>query len=332
MPQIDPDDIGEKLEEIDRTWRTVESPSGRYSYEIATTNDEREGQPYTAQISTYSSSIWGNPGNAYEQALRSAIDPSPQLYVASPGNGGTSPLTKKERVYFAKTGRMTWDDDGETKPIPFVAELLATLDHEGIALGRVSGDSLGGIVITAMAAAMRENELKSLFANARPQIVDANPIGLAYGMIVTENMRRAGIARTETHDRGAVVDGKIELAKSMLTNVYDRSAPGVSLPMLGANLRGLARGPQQGNPAYFDSQAAFRNQPDASFAFVHGENDVLYRSRNGGAAFDATVGAATRSSDAEKVFAIEIPGGSHISHTYYPVLFGAVRNAMTSIR
>src|SRR5712691_3534707 len=91
-PNINEEDYNRAIEDINRTFRVLKDPENGQQFEIAEANlqaDPTSG--VDAGLSTYSSSLTSNLGNAIELALRAASHPDRRrLYIASPGNGKTS--------------------------------------------------------------------------------------------------------------------------------------------------------------------------------------------------------------------------------------------------
>src|SRR5437764_806167 len=92
-------DYEQALEDINNSWKVITDTKTGKQFEIAETNPNAS-DGYDAEISTYSSSISGNRGNAVEFAERSALHPDRRrLYIAGLGNGKSSYWESLERQH-----------------------------------------------------------------------------------------------------------------------------------------------------------------------------------------------------------------------------------------
>ncbi|MEK7095978.1 MAG: hypothetical protein AAB896_01670, partial [Patescibacteria group bacterium] len=91
-PEIDKDRFLQALEDINRTWGIITDPKTGKEFEIALANLSAPlDNGLDVELSTFTSSISGNPGNAVEFAENSALHPDRQrLYIATFGNGRSS--------------------------------------------------------------------------------------------------------------------------------------------------------------------------------------------------------------------------------------------------
>ena len=95
------------LEDINATFRVVTDEVTGQSFEIAVANQQATDDTVDAEISTFNSSISNNIGNAVEFAMHAASHPDRRrVYIASPGNGGSSHLSSAERRLVRDTGRL----------------------------------------------------------------------------------------------------------------------------------------------------------------------------------------------------------------------------------
>jgi hypothetical protein len=144
--------IDGKLEEMDKTCRTIEH--GGYYFSVGTLNDASD-RKYQSFCSTAGSGIAGgrpNPGNAYEFATCAAANPTqPMVYISSFGNG-TRQLGGHSALLFMRTGRMTKEgaDDRGTQGSYAIQCLARALVKEGIIVDKPTGDSLGSIMASAL--------------------------------------------------------------------------------------------------------------------------------------------------------------------------------------
>jgi len=158
------------LDNIGRTLAVLKGPevNGQpVAVEVAVAgNKASTNNGYDGHFATGSSSIRNNKRQAAEHALRSAADPSrPNVYVAGPGQGGSSYWTKEESRYIRQTGRFTQPDG---RPLPTMAAYYRALRAGGIVINRLSTDADGGTFGAAFGVAMEEGDLTHAHFNNLP--------------------------------------------------------------------------------------------------------------------------------------------------------------------
>lgn len=312
-----------------------------YSYEVARLS-QGDGKDQEMAISSFSSSM-DNPGNAFEIALRAAMNPDRSYtYVASAGNGVTSALSnrrhsvsyydgselhrEKELRYYATHGSMLIHEDGaRPRPLPVIRGLDLALKELGITPNRGRGDSGGNIPLGAHLAAFGEN-VDSVDLNVRTNIADRTLWQLGYGMLYVESQKN-GPHHTEHTADPLSVPLWDELSRQVKEEFYPADLqPQKSGAMLIANIRGFTRGPNAGDPLMQDMTALLRRNPDANLLFTNGRDDPLHS----GTDIDGRMRSIVTDLSAEtsgKVTAAIVDDVGHGLHTFYPQLVEAISKA-----
>lgn len=336
MPGFEAKDVVEKLDEVSRNLRLIEH-GGSY-FEISTANNDANSGEIMLHISTYSSSISTNPGNAWEFASHALLYPDyKHVYVASFGNGGSSPLiaTDGERRYFAHTGRLTKERNGQTEPLESIKNLQRALEKNGLAATRIMGtDSAGGSYATALALDMEPGQLSHAFLSERSGFVHLSKLQIIRGMLYQEGVRNSATNKELTPDLGAMSDDKKEFAKTALANHVSLETRQeladhmVKLPQqlwsMWVSMQALRRGPtRRGNPAVADTNPFLARHPNAHITYGMAEEDPLYKNaeqcRQAAADFLGKV-----SVQAADVRVTLVPAMTHAYNTYMPQLYYAV--------
>ncbi len=338
---------------------------GDDSFEIAHISSDSEKPKGTMlHISTYSSSISTNPGNAFEFAVQAALYPDlNHVYVASPGNGGSSPIKNidmkintphgvmDQLEYFAKTGRTTYEDGDEIKPLPYLVNMQRALDKRGLAVtGFIGTDSAGGSYATGLTLAMEADQIDYGLFSERSNFAALNRVELIYGMIVTENIRHGKRMGMVTLGSGQIIDPisvhaprayleprednkksekNSSLAKERVHPKRIVKAKGhmgamvTSLAALsnGRDLRSKVYDPTQ-DPVVLDTNAMIARHPNGSFTFTLAEHDPLYIGQADELARHLLKKADSNSATVQAMILRSLP---HAYHTHLPLLQDAIR-------
>lgn len=325
-----PEKYYEALDEISTSWRIIRDPITGKKFEIAETGlgvDPEEG--IDAEFSTYSSSISGNAGNAAEFAWHSMVNPGRRrLYVATMGNGSSDNFTNGELAHLRKTGRLTWEDKhGKTVALPTIRALYGALKEEDLSnVQRISTDSFGGSIATALMSELAPGQVTHAYMKGRTNIRSHSAPALAWKMLIQENLVNSKRNQAETtdpwslHRNNGVV---VAVAKLWLANIYEQKherAAGSKFKQLASYLIGLSRGQGQDGspaPAVVDTVAALRRQSDAKVTIDMPKGDLLYAGKAEQYAERVVrdLGTLVVGNMAEVV----ISSGTHNGHGYYPM-------------
>lgn len=337
MATLNPTDLAFALDEVSRSLKVIEH-NGSY-FEIAVANGHVPGDNVMLHISTYSSSISSNAGNAYEFAAQAVRYPDQRhLYVASFGNGSTSSLSKQqgEQAYARQTGRFTWEKDGRTEPLPSIVNLHAALEKSGLSVTRIMGtDSAGGNYASALAVAMEEGQLSHAFFSERSGFVHLSIPGIIGGMLVKENFINARKNRALSPDPERIDERKIERAVVALSEHEDtprreelrehKVVPKDKVASLWTSMQALRRGPtDDSNPLVADTNALLERQPTAKITFGLADRDPLYKNaeRCGRAVREFLALIAVQDTPVRVVL---IPEMTHAFNTHFPYLYQAIK-------
>jgi hypothetical protein len=348
------------IDVINRSLRVTEVGGDIYETAVVRSKSE-QCKGAMLHISTFSSSISNNPGNGFEFAVQAALYPDmDHIYVASPGNGGSSPIRNvgmqiktphglmDQREYFKRTGRMTYEDGSETKSLPYLTNMQEMLESLGVEItGFIGTDSAGGSYATGLTLAMPEDQIKHAFFSERSNFIRLGRVGLAYGMLVTENVRHGN------RMKGLVVDGlriidpisvnapridapdsaNVTLAKERIkgTQEIQRNSIRQQVGAMATSLAALSRGPE-GDSGYDNSEdslladvnAMIARHPNGRFTFTLAEFDPLYRGRADELARIFLANIDVQRADVCAIILEKLP---HAYHTYLPLLQDALRRA-----
>lgn len=288
-PEELPEEYIKALNEINQSWKIIRDPITGRKFEIAQTgldSDPEDG--IDAEFSTYSSSISSNAGNAAEFAWHSMANPGRRrLYVATMGNGSSDNFTNDELAHIRKTGRLTWEDkQGKTVALPTIRALRGALMEAGLDnIERMSADSFGGSIATALMSELAENQVTHTYLKGRTNIRTHAWPGLAWKMLFREDIVNGRKNRRDTTDPWSLhqSDGALgKEAKKRLTNVYGQQhegAAGNKLKQLTSYVMGLSKGAGRDGspaPAVVDTTAALRRQSRAKLTIDMPKGDLLY--------------------------------------------------------
>jgi len=165
--------VGGNLDEVDKSLAVLEEGGDSFEVAVVHSKSENDKKGVMLHISTYSSSISTNLGNAYEFAVQAALyEGFDHVYVASPGNGGSSPIENTDVIistpygkmgqkdYFRETGRTTYEDGSDTKPLPYLLNMQRALEKAGVEVtGFIGTDSSGGSYATVLLCLWNKGKL-----------------------------------------------------------------------------------------------------------------------------------------------------------------------------
>jgi hypothetical protein len=327
------------LEDINTSWRVLEDSKTGKTFEIAVINDDLDASELAdLEISTFSSSLLDNSGNAVEFAENAAAHPGVRrIYAASPGNGKTSYWEPVERKYTKKTGRFM---DGEGRPLPTIAALARCLKNSGYVVSRLSTNSAGGAHATALMQAFPEGQVSHAYLKSRPNIVD-HPHFFQWGMkvLIGDLLDDRKFQKT-SRDEWRLTGEMIAEAKLMLPRLYDSSVPNLGrdiqvpgggnhgLSKMWSDMKAFSRGSKGGqpSPAAHDTVQALRKQPDAQTTFHFPDADRLYSPGHDAALdFIMSLHQLGKTAVTRGVEALVLPG-AHRDHTQYPSLRWSFEN------
>jgi hypothetical protein len=336
-PDINEDDYNQAIEDINRTFRVLKDPETDQQFEIAEANlkvDPTKG--FDAGLSTFTSSLTSNLGNAIELALQAASQPNRRrLYIASPGNGKTSYWSKKERKYIRRTGRFTQEDG---KALPTIAALKRALDLGGYVVTRLSTDSAGGAYGTALMRELPEGQVTHAYIKSRPNISEHEngDLGDWQAYLWGLTILMSDLLDDDRFNRASDDPWKEKLeyiskqsARQRMPRIYapdfikeqgiQEDIGTYSLNKLRTDMLALSRGGAAYNhPAAVDTAYALAKQSEALVTYHFPRNDRLYNLLPEDAEIFLSeishLGALATNGQIE---ALIMPGG-HRDHTSYP--------------
>jgi hypothetical protein len=329
-------DYEQALDDINSSLNVYEDKESGQSFEIAVANADSDEETVDAELSTFTSSISGNMGNAIEFAEHSALFGNRRrLYIASFGNGGTSYWTEKERKHIRKTGRFTQNDGSQ---LPTVAALARVLDrHDAFAVSRLSTNSAGGAYATALMGALPEGQITHAYMKSRPNI-SSHPTKLLWG--ASFMLKEQAVSRKHTDssdDPWKMTDDIKDTARLKLADIYEGgsgawSAAGAvhasGVTKLLTDTLAFSRGGLRNDyPAVHDTAAALRKQYDAKVTYHFPSHDSLYGQdiRADVFGFLSELAVRTRYEEYSQVEALIMPG-SHHDHSAYPAVRWSMEN------
>lgn len=322
------------LEDVNSTFRVEEDKQSGKSFEIAIVNPGASSGFADVELSTYSSSISGNIGNAIEFAEHAALNPArARIYVASFGNGGSSYWDESERKHITESGRFT-QRNGESLPtVDALSRVLQRLG--GLTVNRFSTNSAGGAYATALMRAMPEGQITNAYIKSRPNISN-HPSGPLWGAgLMLSELKDSKNYKANTEDTWDLTANVIKNAEPRLSAIYGDKA--VEWSMKGASEKGVKKlywdmkafskgGAKYNFPASIDTAVALRQQPEAQMTFHFPEKDRLYGDlRQDVAEFLKRIHALNAFVQPGQVEAAVMPG-THHDHSQYPSLRWSIEN------
>jgi hypothetical protein len=345
--------IEDKLHEIGKNVRVISY--GDSTFEVAVVNEGVSKEKIMLHISTYSSSISGNAGNAYELAMQAALYPNyVHIYVASFGNGGTSPLLPEDAVYARETGRFTEERGDDTVAIQSIQNMHHALENEGLAVTNVMGtDSAGGPYARAYALTLDEDQLDSAFFSEVSGMVHLSIPRIVYGIAMKEMFINSKNNEKISPDCASLKQGTIALedgteiskeqfAKMILDSYADmpnrkllvaKQIGGLAkLQAMYTSLQSLRRGPKGNkNPFIDDTNALLERHPTAQITYGFADKDPLYK-ENPELLRNAIIEQLSQLSVQQAgVRAVVIPKMTHAYNTHFPTLYHAIQADSLSI-
>jgi hypothetical protein len=339
-PDISRDNYYQALEDINRSFTVVADPEDDSKvFEIGRANlDAPLENGIDAEISTFTSSLSGNLGNAVEFAENAALHPDRQrIYIASLGNGRSSYWTDEEQRHIRETGRFTYSV-GE--PLPTLKSLARALNSSDFKVTRFSTNSMGGAHATGLMAALPEGQVTHAYLKSRPNI-SHHPAKIAWGaaIVIGDALDDKKLDKA-SRDPWKLTGEMIEDAEEKLPNLYseaaenryktfaDKAASSHAFRKMLTDLTALSRG--DGQPAAVDTVRALQQQPEALITHHLPLADRLYKDLPAEAiryllTTYALGGAAVANIASGQIEALIMPG-AHRDHTKYPHLRWATEN------
>lgn len=329
---LDVNDIGQAMREIAMNRTVVEY--GGSSFDISVANAEAT-KGTIAMPATANSSL-DNHGNGYEMAAAAVRYPYHRLvYIASPGQGGSSPLPKTMASYYRREGRLI-DPFAAGQPSTYARNMYRALTNYGIDITHLSADSTGNQYAQALGTALEPGQLQAAHFSESTGFVDLGLAKVGFGMVYTEDRKNKAWNIERSFDPEKLTDAMQDQYKRVAVLYMSRTAIGKidesrsSIPKkAGAfwtNLQGLRRGYKDGySPLAEDANALLARQPQARLVYSLGDLDPLYVEP------DLAHHAAKKFLDAlilpdsADVRAVMIPGMTHKINTYFPGLHHAIK-------
>lgn len=333
MAPIFPEDYEQALDDINATWGVLIDPKTGKQFEHAIVNPEADKSAgVDAELSTFTSSLSGNVGNAIELAQHGSLHPERQrLYLASFGNGKSSWWNRDEQRYIRQTGRYT-QRNGD--PLPTIAALGRALEDAELPITRFSTNSAGGAYATGLMRALPEGQVTHAYIKGRPNIAHHSHYLLwgfrfAHGNETDEDRSIAQSYDTWCYDQPRVDEAegqmpRIYSADPSVNVTHDITEPvkTFGLRKILTDAKALSRGGDQltANPAAMDTIKAIEQQPEMVTTFHFPLHDRLYPRMPADAnRFLAQVHGMGQASVSRAVEALVMPG-THIDHKYFPAL------------
>ncbi len=354
VPEVEEGLYKENLEIINRSFRIIEDPSTGKRFEIATAGAPHDRtQTVDCESSTYRSSLSNNVGNAVEFAENASLHPErTRLYISSLGNGGSSYFDKNERRHLRETGRFTHEKpNGQPEALPTIQALAGALKANDLKIGRISANSAGGPLATALSLELPEDQLTHIHLKGQPNISERGLIrDMFFGMFIVENMINNPKNEKASQDPWKMSYQLKEEAETLLGNIHNVDEKEIALTGLSyltklytdtkAYSRGAAsmkdimvdRGSPIG-PAVFDTRNMLARHPKLKTTFHFTKQDKLYRSFKNDEfhqfgdieRFLRHLRWSLHDKFAQDTEAI-LHDGTHADHTHYPSRRWAVEN------
>ncbi len=328
--KIEDDNYLRALEDINLSLTILEDIRTGKRFEFALGNvqaDPSEG--IDVELSTFTSSISGNIGNAIEFAEHCALNPDRQrLYIASFGNGGSSYWDKTEQRYIKRTGRFI-NTNGEA--LPTIAALERVLRLGGYMVTKASTNSAGGAYATALMGALPEGQVTHAYIKSRPNISD-HPTRLLWGLsMIAGDMIDDKKYKAVSRDAWKLDDSLVDEARAVMSNIYPTEADGVwsmkqalkghGLGQLWSDMVAFSKASESHRPnsATIDTLLALHKQPNVLLTYHAPEKDRLYKKIGEVIRFIEGVDLFDNTGRDTGIQALIMPG-THRDHTQYPAL------------
>ncbi len=220
--RINEGDFQKRLTEINETYQIIrDSHTGR-AFEIAIVNKHRLMDGAILMPSTSFSSLTQNRGNAIELAAHgAATSDAARVYVAFPGMGGSSSLSRQDRQYLAEKGRFTQNG----KALDSISALVSALDSNNISIKSISANAEGGRLALGIMAALPSDSVNSVYLNGLPGIYSlSNDTWISVTIIgqfkIRIKRRTKESDQEDSQEMYKVSALRLEEAKSSLPNIY----------------------------------------------------------------------------------------------------------------
>lgn len=323
--------LQDALEEAAETLEVLEDPKTGKQFEVSFGNLDADNPLFDAEVSTYNSAITSNQPNGMEFAENTATQPNKRrIYIASLGNGQSSYLEPNERVHLRKNGSFlveeqkrdgTWD----VTALPTVKALYRALLANDIEFDRLSANSAGGNLATALMFLAEEGTVTHCYQKGRTNLTHNNALAFGVRMLLMENLISGRKNKAASQDPYQLTDEMAEKAKKAFgPSVEKLQANGNQLGTMQAIGKllndGLAFSKGRGHyglpPAAIDLRYATSRHPEAKTTIHVTGQDRQYKGQLGPLATTVAY-AAEVSAQPENVQGLITPG-SHADHTNTP--------------
>lgn len=192
-------------------------------------------------------------------------------------------MAEAELKYFAKTGRMTVEDEGITVAIPTVQSLARALAHQDLGITRISTDSFGGNVAAGLLTHLEPGQVSHAYMKGKPNVSDFSLPRFVWRMMVRENLINNPRTEKASEDPWKLTSEIQQHVRSVLGKIYYEDAPNFRRDASKKQLLAYANGlriaqPSNRNlsPAYDIVVAKTRN-PNLALTLDFPDSDLLYR-------------------------------------------------------
>lgn len=274
-------------ETITRLYDNVQQVSVRqdghdYAFELghlSAQNPDKHDKRTRLRGASFQGSLTENIGNGIETSLDHLLLPHMDVvYAASMGMGVSGAISRAERKYFRRYGRLVYEDEyGKTQPLPVLSAFRCALKDVGVeVITDTYSDSAGAVMINELGAVQEPGHVRTSHQNARPGIWDRGVLELAKGMLWTDKIISDDLAATSPdalrmcHELAEF--GRIHRAdRPEQRGLRHRKSP----VMLAAYPFALGKGPANGDPLVADNIALVNNNPEVSVLLTIADQDVL---------------------------------------------------------
>ncbi len=325
--------VDDKLREVAMSRTVIEHKESSFDIGIANATATKG----TIVMPATANSSLDNVGNGYELAAAAVRYPNHRLvYVASPGQGASSPMSKADAAYYRQSGRLVRGAGDDAQPVDYVVNMYRALASHGIDITHLSADSIGNQFAQALGAAMEPGQLEAGHFSESTGFVDLGLIEVGKGMVYTEDRKNKAWNIERSFDPEKLTDAmqdRYGRAAELYTPIIaktkidkSRSSKADQAKAFWTNLQGLRHGPKHGDfPLADDANAMLMRQPQARLVYSLGELDPLY---NGPRSAHDSAQAFLRKlvlTDGADVRTILIPDMTHKINTYFPGLYHAIK-------
>lgn len=282
-------------------WRVFDAPNSTQQFEGLVFNKDANGS--TLLVPTTAGEY--NPGHMYEGALWAAQNPDQRLVLLPTFN-----LTKKELVYYARTGKLT---DEQGRPLPsmqHLAQSLAAADIEATGIyGRSAGTKEASVLPQVIPS------VSGIVLGAPPQLTKQSAASLTRGALAENSQQRLIYAGHTAEDGFQVSEAWKEAVAQARQGRPERQKPTGAIAATVGNIavRGAhALGLSKGSEAFM---ADLRGLRETNVDLMVYTDDALYGQGLGTGL--EQVAAALDSTNANPPMRIaSIPGGHRVPERY----------------